>query len=153
MSAEALLFLHLAGVLLFVGGGLTASVLRVAALRRTAAPEIAVLLRAARLAVPLVAVGLVVAVGFGAWLAHRLGDPSDAGWLSATYGLLAWMLVVGGIAGRQDRRTRELAEQLARDGGDASGLVARLRDPLNLGLNLSMLAATVVVVALMVWKP
>ena len=153
MSEDSLLFLHLAGAFLFVGGSLVAGVLRVAALRREDPREIAVLLRAARPAVPLVAVGLVAAVAFGAWLAHRLGFAYGSTWLSATFALLGWMLVVGGLAGRQDRHTRELAERLTREGGDARELTRRLRDPVNLVLNVSLLLATAAIVALMVWKP
>ena len=153
MSEEALLFLHLAGAFLFVGGGLTAAALRAAALRHHEPAAIAVLLRAVRPVVPVVALGLAAAVGFGTWLAHRLGFSSGAGWLSATYALLGWTTLVGAVAGRQDRRTRELAERLAEDGSDPAELKRRLRDPLNLALNGSLLAATVGIVALMVWKP
>ena len=153
MSEDALLFLHLAGAFLLVGGSFGALLLRVAALHRDDPKEIAVLLRAARPAVPIVGVGLVTTIGFGAWLAHRLGYSSGAGWLSATFALLAWMLVVGATAGRQDRRTRELAERLADSGGDADELSRRLRNPVNLALNVSMLLATVAIVALMVWRP
>ena len=64
------------------------------------------------------------------------------------------MLVVGAVAGRQDRHTRELAERLAADGDTPSAdLARRLRDPLNLALNTSMLLAIIAIVALMVWKP
>lgn len=153
MSEEALLFLHLAGAFLFVGGSLVAAVLRVAALRRDDPREIAVLLRAVRPAVPLIVIGLTATAAFGAWLAHRLGYAFGSAWLSATFALLGWMLVAGALAGRQDRRTRELAEQLARDGGDSGKLATRLHDPVNLGLNVSMLLATAAIVALMVWKP
>jgi hypothetical protein len=58
------------------------------------------------------------------------------------------------VAGRQDRHTRELAEQLAsEDDSSSAELRLRLRDPLNLALNASLLAATIAIVALMVWKP
>ena len=54
------------------------------------------------------------------------------------------MVVVGAIAGRGDRHTRELAERLAADGDAPSAeLARRLRDPLNLALNASMLVAIV----------
>jgi hypothetical protein len=73
-------------------------------------------------------------------------------WLAVA--LLAWIILVGGVAGRQDRHTRELAERLAAgDDEPSEDLTARLRDPLNLALNASLLVATVAVVALMVWKP
>jgi uncharacterized membrane protein len=153
MTEEGLLFLHLAGAFLFVGGSLAAGLLRIAALRSNDPNAIAVLLRTVRPAVPIVGVGLVVAVGFGGWLAHRDGYSFGSSWLSATYGLLGWMLVVGGFAGRQDRHTRKLAERIAAAGGDSTELRARLHDSLNLVLNGSMLAATAAVIALMVWKP
>ncbi|MBM4364233.1 MAG: hypothetical protein FJ104_16255, partial [Deltaproteobacteria bacterium] len=50
--------------------------------------------------------------------------------------------------------TRELAERLAHDGdARSSELTDRLRNPVNLALNASLLAATIAIVALMVWKP
>jgi uncharacterized membrane protein len=154
MSEHGILFLHLAGVLLFVGGSVAAAVLRRAAMTRERPSEIALLLRAVRPAVPVVAGGLVLAIVAGFWLAHRLGLALSQTWLSLTFLLIAWMLVVGAVAGRQDRKTRELAERLAA-AGDApdEGLARRLRDPVNLALNGSMLVAIVAVVALMVWKP
>ena len=154
MSEDGILFLHLAGVLLFVGGAIAAGVLRLAATRRERPSEIALLLRAARPAVPLVAGGLVVAITAGFWLAHRLDLDLGAAWLTGTFGLLAWLILVGALAGRQDRATRKLAERLAGDGdAPSSDLARRLRDPLNLALNASMLVAVVAIVALMVWKP
>jgi uncharacterized membrane protein len=154
MSTQWLLFLHLVGVLLFTGGAMAATVLRVAAMRRERPREIALLLGAVRPAVPVVAGGLVLTVALGFWLADRLGYDLGETWLTATLALVAWMLVVGAVAGRQDRRTRELAERLAAAGDDPSPeLARRLRDPLNLALNASMLAATAAVVALMVWRP
>ena len=149
MSENGILFLHLAGVLLFVGGSVAAAVLRRAAMTRERPSEIALLLRAVRPAVPVVGDGLVLAI-----VAHRLGFALSETWLSLTFALIAWMLVVGAVAGRQDRHTRELAERLAGD-GDAPDdeLARRLHDPVNLALNASMLVAVVATVALMVWKP
>ncbi len=154
MSEEGILFLHLAGVLLFVGGSLAAALLSLAAMRRERPSEIALLLRAVRPVVPVVGGGLVVTVAAGFWLASDLGLSLSATWLTVTFVLVGWVLVVGAIAGRQDRKTRELAERLAADGDASSAdLVRRLRDPLNLALNASMLIAIVAIVALMVWKP
>lgn len=153
MSYETLLFLHLSGAFLLVGGSLVAAVLRVAALGRSDPGEIALLLRAVRPAVPVVGIGLLAVIGFGFALADKLGVDYGATWLSTTFALLGWIVLVGAVAGRQDRHTRELAERLARAGGDAGELARRLRDPLNLALNLSMLAAVAAIVAMMVWKP
>jgi uncharacterized membrane protein len=154
MSKEWILFLHLAGALLFVGGSIAAAVLRLAAMRRERPSEIALLLRAVRPAVPLVAGGLVLAIAAGFWLAHRLGLDLGATWLTLSFALLGWLIVVGAVAGRGDRHTRELAERLAGEGDRPStDLARRLRDPVNLALNASLLVAVVAIVALMVWKP
>lgn len=154
MSTEALLFGHLVGAFLFVAGGVMATIARVTALRRERPSEVAAAMRGGRPAVPLIGVGLVLTVVFGFWLTGRLGLELGASWLSWTFALLGWVVVVGAVAGRQDRRTRELAERLAAEGDGASDeLTRRLRDPLNLALNLSLLAATVAIVALMVWRP
>ncbi len=154
MSVQWLLFLHLVGAFLFVGGSLVAAALRVAAMRRSRPSEIALLLRAVRPAVPFVAGGLVLTVAVGFWLADRLGYGLGATWLSLTFALVAWMLVVGTLTGRADRHTRELAERLASGPDEPSDdLRARLHDTVNLTLNVTLLVATVVIVALMVWKP
>lgn len=154
MSSQWLLFLHLAGAFLFVGGSIAAAALRTAVIGVEQPRDAALLLRAVRPAVPIVAGGLVLTVGIGFWLADRLDFDLGATWLSSTFALVAWLVVAGGVAGRQDRRTRELAERLA-GGSDEPGdeLARRLRDPLNLALNASLLVATVAIVALMVWKP
>jgi uncharacterized membrane protein len=154
MSYEWLLFLHLVGAFLYVSAAVAAAVLRVAALRRRRPSEVALLLRAVRPAVPLLGLGLALVLVFGFWLAARLDLSLGAAWLSATFALLAWSLAVGALAGRQDRRTRELAERLAAAGDAPSAeLARRLRDPVNLALNGSLLVATAAIVALMVWQP
>jgi uncharacterized membrane protein len=154
MSTQWLLFLHLTGAFMFVSGAVAAAALRLAAMRRERPSEVALLMRAARPAVPLIAAGLVLVLVFGFSLVDRLGYELDATWLSLTFALLAWAVVVGALTGRQDRHTRELAERLARDGDAPSEeLARRLRDPVNLALNASLLVATVGIVALMVWRP
>ena len=116
MAYEWLLFAHLLGAFLFVGGSVAAAVLRLAAIRGRGASETASLLRAVRPAVPLVGGGLVLAVAAGFGLAGDLEVDLGATWLVATYVLLGWLAAVGAVAGRQDRRTRELAERLAAAG-------------------------------------
>ena len=57
MARDWILFLHLAGVLLFVGGWIAVTALRLARDRRERPSEIALLLRAVRPAVPVVGRG------------------------------------------------------------------------------------------------
>jgi uncharacterized membrane protein len=155
MSSQWLVFLHLVGALLFVGGSLVAAVLRAAAMRRSHPDEIALLLRAVRPAVPIVAGGLVLTIAAGIALTDRLDIDFGATWLSLTFALLAFLVIAGAAAGRYDRHTRELAEELAASGDRLPSdlLHSRLRNPVNLLLNGAMLVATLAIVALMVWKP
>jgi uncharacterized membrane protein len=154
MARDWALFLHLLGVLLFVGGSAGVTTLRLLAIGKERPSESALLLRSVRPLVPLVGLGLLLTVAAGAWLAHELGVPYDSGWLLWTYALVAWLVVVGAFAGRLDRKTRELAERVANEGDRPSfDLARRLRDPLALTLDASMLVATIAIVGLMVWKP
>ena len=154
MARDWALFLHLTGVLLFVGGSIAVTALRLLAIGKERPSESAVLLRAVRPLVPLVGTGLLLTLAAGAWLAHELRVPFDSGWLQTTYLLVVWLGVVGAVAGRLDRKTRELAEHAAAQGDRPSDeLARRLRDPVALTLDASMLVATVAIVALMVWKP
>jgi uncharacterized membrane protein len=116
MARDWALFLHLLGVLLFVGGSVGVTALRLLAIGKERPSESALLLRGVRPLVPLVGLGLLLTVAAGAWLAHELGVPYDSGWLLWTYALVAWLVVVGAFAGRLDRRTRELAERVASEG-------------------------------------
>ena len=128
--------------------------LRVAAIRRERPSEQALLLRSVRPIVPIVAGGFMLTIGAGFWLVGRLDLDLGATWLSATFALILWLLVVGALAGRADRRTRALPHVVAAHGHrPMPELTRRLRDPLVLGLDASMLLATLAIVALMVWKP
>ncbi len=154
MSGEWLLFGHLAGAFLFVSGALAAGALRLAALRAASPRDVALLLRTVRPLVPLIGAGLVLTIGFGFALADRRGFELGSTWLVLTLALLGWIVVVGAVVGRQDRRTRELAERTSAGEKHEEGeLTRRLRSVPNLLLNGSLLAATAAIVALMVWKP
>ena len=154
MARDWALFLHLSGVLVFVGGSIAVTALRLLAIGRERPSESAVLLRAVRPLVPLVGTGLLLTLGAGVWLADELRVPYDSGWLQAAYALIVWLGVAGAVAGRLDRKTRELAEREAVERETPSPeLERRLRDPIALTLDASMLVATVAIVALMVWKP
>jgi uncharacterized membrane protein len=154
MARDWALFLHLSGVLLFVGSSIAVTALRLLAIGKERPSESAVLLRAVRPLVPLVGSGLLLTLGAGVWLADELRVPYDSGWLQAAYVLIVWLGVAGAVAGRLDRKTRELAEREAAERQTPSPeLARRLHDPIALTLDASMLVATVAIVALMVWKP
>lgn len=154
MARDWALFLHLTGVLVFVGGSIAVTALRLLAIGRERPSESALLLRAVRPLVPVVGFGLLLTLGAGVWLADELRVPYDAGWLQAAYVLIVWLGVVGAVAGRLDRKTRELAERCVAEGDRKTAELARsLRNPVALTLDASMLVATVAIVALMVWKP
>ena len=154
MARDWALFLHLSGVLLFVGSSIAVTALRLLAIGKERPSESAVLLRAVRPLVPLVGSGLLLTLGAGVWLADELRVPYDSGWLQAAYVLIVWLGVAGAVAGRLDRKTSELAEREAAERETPSPeLARRLRDPIALTLDASMLVATVAIVALMVWKP
>jgi hypothetical protein len=61
---------------------------------------------------------------------------------------------LGGIGGRRERATRELAERLAAEGDAPSAeLRARMRDALTLALSWGSGVVIVAILALMIWKP
>src|SRR4029078_1558646 len=111
MARDWSFVLHLSGVLLFVGGSIAVTALRLLAIGKERPSESAVLLRAVRPLVPLVGTGPLLTLGAGRWLAERLRVPYDSGWLQAAYVLIVWLGVAGAVAGRLDRKTRELAER------------------------------------------
>jgi hypothetical protein len=84
--ADAALFLHLVGVLLFVAGVIVAGVAHGAARRRHRASEVELLLGVARTGALLVAVGAVLVLAFGLWLVdlrgYSLGETRIAGALT-----------------------------------------------------------------------
>mmetsp|Transcript_13502 Transcript_13502/g.13570 ORF Transcript_13502/g.13570 Transcript_13502/m.13570 type:complete len:177 (-) Transcript_13502:165-695(-) len=152
------LFLHILFAMIYVGGLMTASILRFYAAYSSTleVSQIATLLSLIRPLVPIVVVSFLVAVGLGFWVVsdHKVDIGSE--WLAVTYALVVWNLVIGIVNGRHDRHTRELAVELSRDGGDGGKIIilkARLKHPLSLFLNLSMLLATIVILAMMVFQP
>jgi len=152
---EWLLLIHVGGAFSVLAGALLAVVLNQAALRRSKPSETALLLGLTRVAVVLIAVGMIVTLAFGLWLvgdtsAYDLGD----GWISASLALWVIALVLGSVGGRRDRHTRELAERLAAEGDQPSSeLAARMRDPVTLTLSYGSGLAVVAILVLMIWRP
>jgi uncharacterized membrane protein len=149
-----LVFLHVTGAFMVLGGAVMAGIFNVSALRRERPSEIVVLFRLARFAVTSITVGMVVTLGFGLWLV----SDADYGWGDTwiVLALVLWVVAnaLGGIGGGRDKRTRELAEQLAAQGDAPSPeLRARLRDPASLALSWGSGLVVVAILALMIWKP
>lgn len=150
---EWALFFHLAGAILFFAGLAVAAVGQGGARRRARPGEIALLLRAARWGVLMVALGTVLALAFGLWLVDLTAYGLD-GWVLASLVLLAFALGAGAAGGQASKRARRLAERLAREGDRPSAeLGALLRDPRSDALNWAAAAAGVAILVLMVWKP
>jgi uncharacterized membrane protein len=149
-----LLFLHVTGAFLLLGGAVMAGVFNVAALRRDRPSEIAVLLGLTRWAVISISVGLLVTIAFGLWLVHNVGYGWGDAWIIAS--LVLWGLAgfLGSRGGRLQRETRALAERLAGEGDAPSPeLRAGMRDPVALALSWSSGLAALAILALMIWKP
>lgn len=150
-----LLFLHIAGAFLVLGGATMAAIFNVEAMRRELPSEIAALFRLTQFAAISVMVGMTVALIFGLWL---VADLDFVGWGDAwvIIALVLWVVAnaLGSSGGRREKATRELAERLATQGDQPSQeLRARLRDPVTLALSYGSGAVVIAILALMIWKP
>jgi uncharacterized membrane protein len=147
------LFFHLVGALLFFSGLAVAAVAQLSARRRRRPSEVALLLGAARTGVLLVALGTVLILAFGLWLADLSGY-GLGGWVLAALVLFLLSVLLGGLGGQAPKRARLLAERLARAGDEASPeLEALLANRRADALNAAAAVAAVAVLVLMVWKP
>jgi uncharacterized membrane protein len=151
-----LLFFHVAGAFLLVGGSVTAAALNLSALRRERPSEIAVLLGLTRVAVFAIYGGVFLTIVFGLWLvsASPFGYGYGDAWVIAALVLWVFANAAGGAGGRREEETRKLAERLAgEDDAPNAELSARLRDPVTLALEYSSGLAIIVILVLMIWKP
>jgi uncharacterized membrane protein len=149
-----LLFLHVGGAFLVLGGAVFAGVFNLAALRRERPSEIALLFRFARIAVGAIGAGMVLTLGFGLWLVHDLGYGWGETWIILA--LILWVAsnALGSAGGRGERRVRELAERLAASSDAPNGeLTAQLRDPTRLALSWGSGVLVILILVLMIWKP
>jgi hypothetical protein len=151
-----LLFFHVTGAFLLVGGSVVAVVLNVSALRRQRPSEIALLLGLVRFAVAAIGVGMLVTIAFGLWLVSAAPYDYSYGsfWVIAALVLWAASNALGSRGGKRDRETRVLAERLAAAGDAPSAeLSARLRDPVSLALSYGSGLAVLLILVDMIWKP
>jgi uncharacterized membrane protein len=149
-----LLFLHVTGAFLVIGGSVMAGVFNLAALRSERPSEVALFFRFARVAVAAIGPGMLLALGFGLWLVHDAGYGWGQMWI--VLALVLWVVsgALGGIGGKRERGVRALAERLAAEGDAPNAeLSARLRDPVWLALSWGSGVAVLAILALMIWKP
>jgi uncharacterized membrane protein len=149
-----LLFFHVTGAFMVLGGAVIAGVFNASALRRERPSEVVLLFRLTRFAVVSISVGMLLTLGFGLWLVHDVGYGWGQTWIVVA--LVLWVAAgaLGGIGGKRDRRTREFAEHLLTEGDMPSPeLRARLRDPVSLALSWGSGAVVIAILALMIWKP
>jgi uncharacterized membrane protein len=149
-----LLALHVTGAFLLMGGGVVAAALNLTALRRQRPSDIVLLFGLIRIAVASILVGGLLALVFGPWLVHDAGYGYGDAWIVAALVLFVIGNALGGIGGRPDDRTAQLARGLAGVGDAPSPeLRARVRDPVSLALSYGSGLILVAILALMVWKP
>jgi uncharacterized membrane protein len=149
-----LLFLHVTGAFLLVGGAVVAIVLDIAAQSRERPSEIALLLGLVRIPVVGIVIGSILLLVFGLWLVDERGYSYDEAWIVGAIVLLVAGNVVGALGGRREDATRQLAEELAEKGDAPSvALKQRLRDPISLILSYFGGVAVIAALVLMVWKP
>jgi uncharacterized membrane protein len=150
-----LLVFHMTGAFLLLGGAVFAGILNAAAMRSERPSEVVVLYRLVQIAVRAISAGMLLTIAFGIWL---VADLDFVKW-SNTWVILAlvgWVLAnaLGGIGGRREKATRQLAERLAAEGdAPSSELRARMRDPLTLALSWGSGIVVIGILALMIWKP
>jgi uncharacterized membrane protein len=151
-----LLFLHVAGAFLLVGGTVAAATLTIASRRRERPSEVALLLRLVNSAVFVIGAGVAATLIFGLWLVHEspYGYSYGQTWVIAAVVLWVVSSALGGVGGNREKKIRQLAERLVAAGDAPSPeLTARLRDPVSLVLNFGSGAVVFVILALMIWKP
>ena len=149
-----LLFLHITGAFLLVGGGVVAAALNMAALRRERPSEVLLLFGLIKIAVAAIIAGSVLAFVFGLWLVNEAGYGYGDGWIVAAIVLLILGNAIGGYAGSRDARTAKFAQELMAQGDAPSAeLKARVRDPITLACNYGSGLILVALLAIMIWKP
>ena len=113
------------------------------------------LFRLVRIAVGSISLGMLLTLVFGLWL---VADLEFVKWGDAwvILALVLWVVAnaLGGIGGRREKTTRELAERLAAEGDAPSAeLRARMRDPVTLALSWGSGLVVLAILAVMIWKP
>jgi uncharacterized membrane protein len=149
-----LVFIHVSGAFLLMGGALMAAVLNIAAQQRERPSEVALLLGLTRFAVIGISAGLLLTLAIGLWLVSEADYGYGDTWIVVS--LVLWVVgsALGSRGGRREREARVMAERLAGEGDLPSPeLRARVRDPVTLALSYGSGLAILAVLVLMIWKP
>jgi uncharacterized membrane protein len=152
-----LLFFHVSGAFFLIGGVVIAGLLNLAAITVDRRPsQVATLFGLIRFAVPLIGIGMLLTLAIGLWLVHEAPWNYSYGDAWVIVALVLWALAgwLGGIDGKYQRATGELAARLAAE-GDASSeeLNARLRNARALAISYGSGLAAFAVLGIMIWKP
>ena len=152
---EWLLFLHLLSAFALVSGVVAIAALNVAAVQRERPSEIALLMRLGKIPERVLEIGLGGVLVFGIWLAFDVDEYSITdGWILAALALWVVSSALGGIGGSRAQKARVEAERLAAAGDVATPeLLAQVRDRTTAMLNGGSGLATLLILALMIWKP
>jgi uncharacterized membrane protein len=151
---DTLLFLHVLGGSLVVGGAVGISVFSLAAIRRVRPSEVALLFNLGRVTEAMINVGAVLALAFGIWLVLEFDYSFGDAWIVAALALFALSAVLGTLGGVRYAGARRLAEKLAASNDEPTAeLQARLEDLWALVLSWASGAAAVAILAMMIFKP
>jgi uncharacterized membrane protein len=153
-TAQWLLMFHVTAAFFLVSGSIAAGILNVLAVRAARPSDTAYLLRLVRLTLPFIFAGTAGTLVFGLWLWHELHSSFGAFWIWAS--LVLWVVAnaLGGIGGRHQERSRELAERLAAEGdAHTDELRTLLTDVRGNAISWLAGATTLLILVLMIWKP
>jgi len=151
-----LLFFHVTGAFLLIGGSVAAAVFTIMSRLRTRPSEIAALLGLVQLVLPFIYAGVLLAFAFGLWLVRTVEPPYSFGaaWIVAALVLLVLANALVALGGIRESRTAELAARIASEGDEpTTELRRRLRDPLSLAYNFGSGLVVLAILGLMIWKP
>ncbi len=151
---DAVLFLHILGVLAFVSGIVLAGAAFERARRAERPAEVAVLLGLSRLGAALVGTGTLVIGACGLWLVHLGRWRYGSFWVVASEVLFLTALALGARGGVRPKRARQLASRLAAEGAERTPeLTALLEDRPSRIANYVSLVLVLAVIAVMCFKP
>jgi uncharacterized membrane protein len=152
-----LLFIHITGAFFLIGGVVIAGILNLAALVPGRRPsEVATLYRLVRFAVPMIGAGMLLTLAIGLWLVHEAPWHYGYGDAWVIIALVLWALSgwLGGMDGKYQRETGDLAARLAAEGDTPSAeLHVRLRNARALAISYGSGLAAFAVLGIMIWKP